>query len=185
MENKVYHTIVQEAAYRRSVQLYKYNYTYTITGIIPVNTTAPIILTIEQDADFFIEKITGAVYGPVALVTGIPGGGATDFDMPGTAAGFAGRGLQVQITDTGAGRELTNGFVPVETILTPGYDLGFFQPYRVNYFARRNSKIRFDFRNRDTQTNANHQVDIALNGYKYTVDERDILLAQKAMARAA
>ena len=181
MPGKVYETLVQEAAYRRSVQLYKYNYTYTVTGIIPANTTNPIILTIEQDADFFIEKITGTAYGPVALVTGIPGGGATDFDMPGTAAGFAARGLQVQITDTGAGRELTNGFVPLEVILTPGYDLGFFQPYRVNYMAKRNSKLRFDFRNRDTQTNANHQVDIALNGYKYAMGEGDILNAMKAM----
>lgn len=182
---KVYNSLVQEAAYRRSVQLFKYNYTYTITGIIAVNTAAPIILTIEQDADFWIEKITGSVYGPCALVTGIPGGGATDYDMPGTAAGFAGRGMSVQITDTGAGRELTNGFVPVETILTPGYAIGFFQPFRLSYFARRNSKIRFDFRNRDTQANANQQVDITLNGYKYTADEQDILQAQQGMAKAA
>jgi hypothetical protein len=179
--SKVYKTMVEEAAYRRLVQKYKYNYTYTLSGIIPANTTSPLILTIEQDADFFIEKITGSAYGPVALVTGIPNGAATDFDMPGTTAGFAGRGLQVQITDTGAGRELTNGFVPVEDIFTPGYDKGFFQPYRVNYMARRNSKIRFDFRNRDTQTNANQQVDIALNGYKYSLSEADIQKVMKQM----
>lgn len=174
MSERVYKSVVQEAAYRRIVQKFKYNYSYTVTGIIPVNTTSPIILTIEQDADFWIEKITGSVYGPCALVTGLPGSGATDFDMPGTAAGYAGRGLQVQITDTGAGRELTNGFVPVETILTPGYDIGFFQPYRINYMAKRNSKIRFDFRNRDTQADANQQVDITLNGYKYAMSETDI-----------
>ena len=174
---KVFDSLIHEAAYRRAVQKYKYNYTYTITGIIAANTTAPIILTIEQDADFYIEKFTGSVYGPVALVTGIPGGGATDFDMPGTAAGYAGRGMQVQITDTGAGRELTNGFVPVETILTPGYAIGFFQPYRANYMAKRNSKIRFDFRNRDTQADANQQVDITLNGYKYSLNETPILKA--------
>lgn len=181
MTDRVYKSIAQEAAYRRLVQKFKYNYSYVVTGIIPVNSTVPIILTIEQDADFFIEKITGSVYGPCALVTGIPGSGATDFDMPGTAAGFAGRGLQVQITDSGAGRTLTNGFIPVETILTPGYDLGFFQPYRINYMARRNSKLRFDFRNRDTAADANQQVDLTLNGCKYPLDEKDIQTMMKEM----
>ena len=42
-------------------------------------------------------------------------------------------------------------------------------------------KIRFDFRNRDTQTDANHQIDIALNGYKYAMNEGDILNAMKDM----
>lgn len=173
--------MVQEAAYRRLVQKFKYNYSYTVTGIIAANTTAPLILTIEQDADFYIEKITGSCFGPVALVTGIPGGGATDFDMPGTAAGFAGRGLSVQITDTGAGRELTNGFVPCEDLFTPGYGLGFFQPYRINYMAKRNSKIRFDVRNRDTQTDANQQIDLVLNGYKYAMSEGDIQTVMSEM----
>jgi len=181
MSQKVYQSMVQEAAYRRAVQKYKYNYSYTVTGIIPVNTTVPVILAIEQDADFYLEKITGSVYGPCALVTGIPGGGATDYDMPGTAAGFAGRGLSFQITDTGSGRELTNGFVPAETILTPGYALGFFQPYRLKYMIKRNSRIRFDFRNRDTQANANQQVDITLNGYKYAMSETDIQTVMKQM----
>jgi hypothetical protein len=174
MEDKVYKSIVQEAAFKRATQKFKYNYSYVVSGIVGANTTAPIILAIEQDADFFIEKITGSVYGPVNAVTGVPTGGATDFDMPGTVAGFAARGLQVQITDTGAGRELTNGFIPLETLLTPGYGIELFQPYRINYMAKRNSKIRFDFRNRDSQANANHQVDITLNGYKYSVGEEDI-----------
>ena len=99
--------------------------------------------------------------------------------MPGPPPGSAGRGMEVQGTDTGAGRELTNGFVPVELILTPGYAIGFFQPYRVNYMAKRNSKIRFDFRNRDTAADANQQVDIALNGYKYSMNETDILRAMQ------
>lgn len=182
MQN-VFESLVQEAAYRRAVQKNKYNYTYTVTGIIQDNTTASIILTIEQDADFYIEKITGSAYGPVDATTGIPSGADTSFDMPGTAGGYAARGLQVRITDTGAGRELTNGFVPLEIILTPGYDLGFITPYRVNYMAKRNSKLRFDFRNRDTNGagTAHQQVDLALNGYKYYLDESKVIGAMQSM----
>lgn len=180
MGDRVYQSIVQEAAYRRSVQLYKYNYTYTLTAIVAPGGTVPVILSIEQDADFYIEKITGSAYGPCDLDGIVTPAVATDFDMPGTAIGFAGRGISIQITDTGAGRELTNGFVPFELLFTPGYALGFFQPYRIQSLLRRNSKIRFDIRNRDTQANANQQIDIALNGVKYTVSEQDILQAMKA-----
>lgn len=183
-DGKTYQSIVQEAAYRRAVQLYKYNYTYTVTAIVGPNATVPVILSIEQDADFFIEKITGSCYGPCSAAGIVTPAVATDFDMPGTAVGFAARGISIQITDTGAGRELTNGFVPVELLFTPGYAIGFFQPYRLQYFARRNSKIRFDIRNRDTQAGANQQIDIAINGYKYTVNEQDILQAQNAVQAA-
>lgn len=179
--DKVYKSIAQEAAYKRLIQVNKYSYTYTLSGIIPANTTAPLILAIEQDADFCIEKITGSVYGPVALVTGIPSGGATDFDMPGTSTGFACRGLTVKITDTGAGRELTNGFVPVENILTPGYGDQFYQPYRLNYMVKRSSKLRFDFRNRDTRVGAHQQVDVCLNGYKYGTNESDVMSLMNEM----
>jgi len=183
-EGKTYQSIVQEAAYRRAVQLYKYFYTYTVTAIVPPNATVPVILSIEQDADFFIEKITGACYGPCTAAGIVTPAVATDFDMPGTAIGFAGRGISIQLTDTGAGRELTNGFIPAELFLTPGYMNGFFQPYRVQWFVRRNSKLRFDIRNRDTQAGANQQVDIALSGYKYTVSEQDILQTQNAIQAA-
>jgi hypothetical protein len=179
-EGRVYQSIVQEAAYRRDVQLYKYAYTYTLTAIVAPGGTVPVILSIEQDADFFLEKITGSCYGPCTAAGIVNPANATDFGMPGTAIGFAGRGMSIQITDTGAGRELTNGFVPVELIFTPGYMNGFFQPYRLQLLIRRNSKLRFDIRNRDTQVGANQQIDIALNGYKYTVSEQDILQAQKA-----
>lgn len=160
--------VAQEQLHNSEVQKYKFNYTYTINAIINPATTTPFVLAIEQDADFLIQQITGSCYGPCDA-NGIPTASATDFPMPGigAGAGFAGRGITIEIQDTGSSRDLTRGSVPAELLLSPGYDLQFHLPYPIKYFAARNSKIRFNFTNRDTQTNARHQVDIALNGYKY------------------
>lgn len=168
----VFKTVRAEQIHHREVQKYKYNFTYTVNALVNPSSTLPVFLTIEQDADFLIERITGSVYGPTDA-NAIPAAANTDFPMPGIAAGagFAGRGITLQITDTGAGRTLTNGFVPAELLLTPGYGIQFHLPYPVKYFARRNSKIRFDFRNRDTQANARHNIDIALNGTKYQMPD--------------
>jgi len=163
----MYENVVQEAAHFRQVQIGKYDYTYVLNISIANNTTLPAILTIEQDADFFVERLTGSAYGPTN-VNGVRDlVGLTDFDMAGTTAGYADRGLMVKITDTGAGRELTNGFVPLELFLSPGYGIALHQPYPFRYFALRNTKFRFDFRNRDTAANLFHTVSIALNGYKF------------------
>lgn len=169
MEGPVFNALAQEAAYRRETQKFKFNYTYTVSAVILAQTTLPVLLTIEQDADFWAIQLTGSAYGPTDD-DGIPSGGATAFDMPGTAAGFAGRGLTLQITDTGASRPLSSGFIPVELLLTPGYDIGFHLPYQFKYWAKRNSKLKFDIRNRDTGSEY-HQIDIALNGFKYTIPE--------------
>jgi hypothetical protein len=168
-ESQAFSAVVQEANYRRDVQKYKFNYTYHINAIVNPASVLPVLLTIEQDADFWIVQMTGSVYGP-CNANGVPTSGPTDFIMPGWP-GAAGRGLTVKINDTGAGRDLTSGFVPVELLLTPGYDLQFHLPYQVKYFAKRNSKIRFEFTNRDAQANARQQVDIAINGYKYALPE--------------
>lgn len=164
-------SVAQEQLNNRQVQKFKYNYTYHITGNIAPGQTAPVILTIDQDADFMIHKITGSVYGPVNANGVVQTDGATNFPMPGTTTGFAGRGITVKITDTGTGRDLTNGFVPAELLLSPGYGRQFYTPYPIKYFAIRNSKIRFDFRNRDQAASARQQIDIALNGDKYQMPE--------------
>jgi len=167
----VFQSVEQEAKHWRETQEVKFNYTYAVSGIIDEAATEPLYLTIEDDADFLIERITGSCYGPTDA-DGIPQVALTDFPMPGIAvgAGFAGRGLTMMITDVGAGRPLTNGFVPVELLLTPGYDISFHLPYPVKYYLKKRSSIQFDVRNRDTQTNARHQIDIALNGTKYMVN---------------
>jgi hypothetical protein len=168
----VFKQVTAEQLQNSEVQKYKYNYTYTVSALINPATTTPFVLAIEQDADFLFEKFTGSCYGPCDA-NGIPTASNTDFPMPGigAGAGFAGRGLTVEISDTGSSRDLTRGAVPVELLLTPGYDLQFHLPYPVKYFAERNSKIRFNFTNRDTQTDARHQVDIAINGYKFQMPQ--------------
>jgi hypothetical protein len=182
-ESPVFKQVAHEQVHNRNVQKYKFNYTYAITALVAASGTTPFTLAIEQDADFLIEKFTGAAYGPVDA-NGIPTAANTDFPQPGIAAGagHAGRGLTMRVTDTGAGRDLTNGYVPVETLLTPGYGIQMYLPYPIKYFARRNSKIRFDFRNRDTQ--ARHQVDMSINGYKYQMPEMpDTLQVNRAVAK--
>ena len=168
MSQQVFAQVAAEQIHNSEVQKYKYNYTYIISALVNPSTTTPFTLAIEQDADFLFEKITGSCYGPCDA-NSIPQAGNTDFPMPGigAGAGFAGRGLTVEIEDTGSSRNLTRGAIPVELLLTPGYDQQFHLPYPVKYFAARNSKIKFLFANRDTQTNARHQVDIAINGYKF------------------
>lgn len=164
----VFAQVAAEQIHNAEVQKYKFNYTYTISALVEPSTSTPFVLAIEQDADFMFEKVTGAAYGPCNL-NSIPQLTDTDFPQAGIAAGagFAGRGLTMEINDTGSGRDLTRGAVPVELMLSPGYDLQFHLPYPIKYFAARNSKIRFIFTNRDTQVNARHQIDIAINGYKF------------------
>jgi len=172
----VFKSIQQEQMHKRLNQKYKYNYTYQVEALVANAQTQPTFLTITQDADFMIEKITGSVFGPVND-QGVPQiAGATDFPMPGTTTGFAGRGLSMKITDTGAARDLTNGFIPVETMLTPGYGIELYLPYTIRYFARRNSRLRFDFRNQDTAASLFHSITIALNGFKYNMPEPEIEL---------
>jgi len=174
----MFQSVADQILHLRNEQRYKYNYTYIVTGIVAAATTKPIILTVEQDADFLCERMTGSVFGPVDTTSGLPLAANTDFPQPGIAvgAGFAGRGMTMAWQDTGNSRPLSRGQVPVEAVLTPGYDIGFHLPYPYKYYARRNSKIQFDFRNRDTQ--AAHNIDVVWNGVKYQTpdipDQQDI-----------
>ena len=168
----IFDQVAAEQIHNAQVQKFKYNYTYTVSALVEPSTSEPFDLIIETDADFLFEKITGSCYGP-CTANAIPALANTDFPMPGIAAGagFAGRGLTMEITEAGSGRPLTRGAVPVELMLTPGYDLQFHLPYPIKYFAPRTSTIKFIFTNRDTQANARHQVDIAINGYKYQMPD--------------
>ena len=175
-ESPVFKQVAHEQVHNRLVQKYKFNYSYGISANIAAAATTPFTLAIEQDADFLVEKMTGSCLGPVDA-DGIPQVANTDFPYPGIAvgAGHAYRGLTVSIIDTGAGRDLTNGFLDLVNFLSPGYGIEMHLPYPIKYFARRNSKIRWSFRNRDTQ--GRHQVDITLNGYKFQMPEMPDTLA--------
>jgi len=166
--------VIQEAAHFRAIQLSKYQFAYVLNIAVANNTTLPAFLTIEQDADFKIERITGSCLGPTD-VNGVRSVNAsTIFPLAGTAVpsgaglgAYADRGLLARITDTGAGRELTSGFIPLETILTPGYGLQKSMDFPFNYYALRNTKFRFDIRNRDTTAELFHFCSIVLTGFKY------------------
>lgn len=152
----------------RRVQVDKYAFMYALNVAVGNNTTIPALLTIEEDADFLVHSITGSAYGPTDVNGVRQASTATIFPLAGTTVGFADRGLMTKITDTGSGRVLTNGWVPLETILTPGYGLSLDTPYPFKYLIRKNSKIQFDLRNRDTTASYYHFTSIVLNGTKYT-----------------
>jgi hypothetical protein len=156
-----------EAQNFRRIQETKYAFIYVLNVPVANNTTLPALLTIEEDADFLVHSITGAAYGPTDVNGARQASVATIFPLAGTTLGYADRGVMARISDTGAGRLLTSGFVPLETILTPGYGLSMDTPYPFKYLIRRNSKIQFDLRNRDTTASYYHFVSICLHGTKY------------------
>jgi len=159
-ESPVFDAIAKEVEHDRELTAMKYNYTYTLSDSIVGQQTLPFFITVEQGTDFSCKWILGSAYSYDAAVD-------TDFPIPNSlgATAWAGRGLSLQITDTRSGRNLTSGFVTLETLLTPGYGLNFQQPYPFRYHFYRNTKIRFDIRNRDN-ANRTHYFDLMLNGFK-------------------
>jgi len=163
-----------EAQDLRDKQAVKYNFTYPQSVVVPNNGQRAFQIVVDADADFYAERMTGSALGPcdsagIRLVAE-----NTNFPYLGTTVGFADRGLMVQIKDGGSRVDLTDGYVPLELIFTPGYDVGTFNvPFPFKYFIRRNAKIVFNFLNRDTKTTIvgqnqmYHAVSVALNGYKF------------------
>lgn len=156
----VFDAVAKEVQHDRELTAMRYNYTYTLSDSIVGQTTLPFFITIEQGTDFSCKWMLGSAFSYDAV-------NDTDFPIPNSlgATAWAGRGLSVQITDTRSGRNLTSGFVTWETLLTPGYGLNFQQPYPFRYHFYRNTKIRFDIRNRDN-ANRTHEFEIQLNGFK-------------------
>ncbi len=159
-DRPVFDAVAKEVEHDRELTAMKYNYTYTLSDSIDGQETLPFFITIEQGTDFSCKWILGSAYSYDTE-------NDTDFPIPNSlgATAWAGRGLSLQITDTRSGRNLTSGFVTLETILTPGYGLNFQQPYPFRYHFYRNTKIRFDIRNRDN-ADRTHNFEIMLNGFK-------------------
>lgn len=170
-----------EAQDHRDKQAYRYNFTFPQVVAVPNNGQRNFQIVIDADADFYAERLTGSALGPTdengnRLVIQ-----PTNFPYLGTTVGFADRGLMVSIKDGGSRIELTDGFVPLELIFTPGYDVGTFHiPFPFKYYLRRNSKLVFTFLNRDTPVGIApiagatlfHFVSAALNGSKYLVSTK-------------
>lgn len=176
MSNATFANVVKEQQHLRNAQIVRYNYTYPINVTVPNNGNRLATIIVDQDADFFAKQLTGKVIGPTdsngARLVNQP----TNFPMPGTLMGWADSGVQVKIFDGGSGYDLTDGFVNVETIFTPGYGVQFHIPFAWPYYIRRNSKLNWEFANRDASVGIApiagatlyHFVGVALNGYKYT-----------------
>ena len=172
-----YKAVEMEFQDKRDKQLVSYNYSYALNLAVPNNSQRVGSIVVDNDADFFIERITGSAYGPtdengVRLLNE-----PTDFPLAGTTQGYADRGLFMEIRSKGAVLDLTDGFIALETVLTPGYDTEFHIPYPYKFYVRRNTTLNFTFSNRDTATpntapELYHFVNITLNGYKYTGESR-------------
>lgn len=159
-DSAVFSAIAAEVDHQRNVQAQKWWYVYTLNEEIAGQQTLPFNIQIEQGTDFWCQWITASMFSYDAV-------NDTNFPIPNSLAvtSWAGRGLSVAITDTRSARTLTSGYVPFELLGTPGYGLNFQNPYPLRYFFYRNTKIRFDIRNRDNK-NRTHEFSIALAGYK-------------------
>ena len=164
-ENPTFSSIQQASDQSRTSQAMRHNYTYSLSDTIAGQVTAPFNMVIEQGSDFECHWMTISAFSFDSVT-------ASTFPAP-NAAGlthWAARGLSMKITDTRSGRELTSGFVPIELLASPGYGLALVTPFTYRYFFYRNSKIRFDIRNRDN-ANRIHNFEIALNGFKVFTPE--------------
>lgn len=182
-----------EAQDLRDKQAYKYNFTFPQAIAVPNNGQRAFQITVDADADFYAERLTGSALGPCDT-SGIRYAGQqsaadnpnvppqpTNFPYIGTTTGYADRGLMVEIKDGGSRINLTDGFVPLELLFTPGYDIGtFYIPFPFKYYVRRSAKLVFNFSNRDKAAPAAvagyntppflyHFVSVALNGSKFLV----------------
>lgn len=182
MQQRMINPMATELGELRRKQLARYWYTYSLSAVVRNGDTAAPVLTIDNDADFMVHELTISAYGPVnedgtRIGTGATIGqtGVTDFPLyANTEAAM--RGLAIDITDSGTGRSLTGGEIPVECIGTPGYGNQLFRPYVLKYMAIANSKLRFSIRNRDLAVTAPggatqyHAITIGLTGYKYVAN---------------
>lgn len=172
--------VTQEAVHFRKIQESRWSYFYVLNVAVANNSTFPAVLTIDQDADFLFTSMTGSFYGPTDASGIRQLNASTVFPLAGTAVpsgaglgAYADRGLMVQMVDSGKTRTLANGFVPVECIFTPGYSLAKTEAQPFKYFALRNSKINFNFFNRDTQSGGlYHFASIVLYGQKYMTQDQ-------------
>lgn len=159
-EHPTFEAVIAEVNHERDMQAMRYSYVYTLSETITGQQTLPFNIQIEQGTDFKSLWLTASCFS-------YDSENATDFPVPNGlgVTSWAGRGLSVMITDTRSARTLTSGYVPIELLGTPGYGLNFQQPFPFKYFWYRNTKIRFDVRNRDN-ADRTHRFEVALYGYK-------------------
>lgn len=193
---RTFEDITQEELHFRKVQLNKYSHAYHLTALCPVedwewgvnrSVITRAILEAEEDADVHFTRMTGSVIAPVDANGQMTADVGLDsaFLAAGVTSGRMERGLSMHISnfstgvdltarfqDPQAGATLRNDFIPVETLLSPGYGFSFYKPYPFEYFLPRNQKMLFQFRNRDRVRTPNgasdsdyfHRITICLIG---------------------
>jgi len=170
-------SVIAELKNSREVQKHKALFVYSVSAAVPNNTDRTVTLQIEKDGDFQCEKITGHIIAPASELGVRQASAPTDYPLVGTTVGWAEHGLSVKITDT-SDRPLTSGFIPMELLLTPGYREQFYVPMPFKYLFPAASRVKLEFKNRDTQTDGGgplyHYVSIALIGYKYAVSANQL-----------
>lgn len=164
-ESPVFSALAQEVIHDREVSAMRHYFEYHLSGQVTGQQTLPFTLLIEQGADYKCYGITGACQSYDHV-------NPSSFPIPNSlgVTDWAGDGLSCMITDTRSGRQLTSGEVPLRCLLTPGYGHVMLQPTPLRYFFYRNSKVRFDIRNRDNALRV-HTFDIVLHGYKVYTPE--------------
>jgi hypothetical protein len=96
---------------------------------ITAGTTQQVTFDITQEAAFLCEIMTGKI---------VPTNAATT------------TGLLIQLFDNNT--ELTDGFIPLENILSPGYGAQLFFPHKLSYIFEKNNKVRCNIQNISNET---------------------------------
>lgn len=152
-----------------------------VVGCVPasVGNTQTVYITTKQDGEFLSEFLTISCLGPVNSLGQFPSAApdvATCFPSGRKSAAnidLAARGIQMKITDTGSGRQLTDNFIPVELFATPGYGNFIREAFPFRYAFRKDAKLEInlicnDIAVLDGAVDAYHAFSIALIGKKFT-----------------
>jgi hypothetical protein len=110
-----------------------------LTSVL-AGSTVTATFDITQEASFLCEILTGKI---------IPTNNTTV------------SGMLLQLFDNNT--ELTDGFIPLENILSPGYGNQLFFPHKLNYIFEKNNKVRCNFQNISNETQS---VSLTFSGEK-------------------
>lgn len=149
---------------------------YFMSASIPVPNggRAKATLVCDQDADIQVCGINGTVIAP-SDVYGRRYNTLTIWPMPGSAGGYAERGLIMRAYASSDKEDTLSdpeNFMDVKTMLQPGYKIGgFSRPYPFSRYLQRDSKLTFEFINNDTygvgEGTVFHFVSLVLTCRKY------------------
>lgn len=162
-------TTEQERFFQRS-QIDRYTHLYHATFLVPyfipgsveLPTLRSAILQVEEDSDFHITHMIGAVQDTAAWTEV----NEPTFAMAGVTGSRADRGLDLKIHDPGSGRTLTKAsnsrnitlegeYIPFVAMFAPGYAFNYREPIPFDYFIERKRRLILDVRLRQT---ANEEV---------------------------